>query len=147
MFDRLSRTTYLALGFLCVVLGVIGAFVPVMPSTIFFILAVGAFGKSDPVLEAKLLNHPRLGPTLRDWKESKSIRLRTKWIATSMIIPVFALSILAIERQWAQVVVGLTGVWVLWYIWTRKTTLLPDVEPSDIRSDELETQERETVSL
>jgi len=146
MFDRLSRTTYLMLGFLCVALGVIGAFVPVMPSTIFFILAVGAFGKSDPVLEAKLLNHPRLGPTLRDWKESKSIRLRTKWIATSMIIPVFALSILVIERQWAQVVVGLTGVWVLWYIWTRKTTRRPDLKLNDIGLEEPETPVRETVS-
>ncbi|MBL8061098.1 MAG: YbaN family protein [Chthonomonas sp.] len=123
MLNRLSRTTYLALGFLCVALGIIGYFVPVMPGTIFLILAVGAFGKSDPRLEAKLLNHPRFGPTLRDWKETKSIRLRTKWLATAVIIPTFVLSVLAISRPWAQVVVGLTGVWLLWYLWSRKTKL------------------------
>lgn len=127
VWDRIGRGTYLALGFLCVALGIIGAFVPVMPTTIFLILAVAAFGRSDPALEAKLLNHPKFGATLRDWKETKSIRLRTKVIAITTIIPVFALSICAISIPWAQVVVGLTGCWLVFYIWTRATKKEPTV--------------------
>lgn len=124
MWGRISRSTYLSLGFLFVGLGIIGVFVPLMPTTIFLILAVGAFGKSDPALESKLLNHPRFGPTLLDWKEHKSIRLRTKWIAVGTIIPVFALSIFAIPLIWVQMMVGMIGLCLIAYICTRRTKVV-----------------------
>jgi len=52
------RWLWFALGWLMVGLGVIGALLPVMPTTIFLILAVGCFARSSPKFEQRLLAHP-----------------------------------------------------------------------------------------
>jgi uncharacterized membrane protein YbaN (DUF454 family) len=82
---------WLALGFLCVGLGVIGAFLPVMPTTIFLILAASCFARSSPRLEAWLLDHPRFGASLRAWRAEGAIPLRGKIAASAGIAIGFGL--------------------------------------------------------
>lgn len=72
---------WLAAGWFFVLLGFAGALLPLMPTTIFLILAVGCFARSSPRLEAWLLDHPRLGPSLRAWRESRAIPARAKRLA------------------------------------------------------------------
>lgn len=64
-----------------VALGIIGAFLPVMPTTIFLIMAAWFFGRSSPKLEARLLADPRFGPTLIRWQEKGAISPRAKFYA------------------------------------------------------------------
>ncbi|MGE4429524.1 MAG: YbaN family protein [Sphingobium sp.] len=78
---RAVRVGWLILGLCCVVLGIIGAFLPLMPTTIFLILAAGCFTHSSPRLEAWLLNHPRHGPALRAWRAEGAIPRRGKQAA------------------------------------------------------------------
>lgn len=75
---RVIRTGWLLLGLLCVGLGLVGAFVPLLPTTIFMILAAGCFARSSPRLEAWLLDHPRFGPALRAWRAEGAIPLAGK---------------------------------------------------------------------
>ncbi|WP_449253643.1 YbaN family protein [Brevundimonas naejangsanensis] len=75
---RPMRAGWLALGLMFVGLGFIGAFVPLMPTTIFLILAAACFTRSSPRLEAWLLNHPRFGPTLRAWRAEGAVPRRAK---------------------------------------------------------------------
>ncbi len=70
---RLARWTWLVLGLSCVALGFVGAFVPLMPTTVFLIMAAACFARSSPRLEAWLLNHPRFAPTLRAWRRDRAI--------------------------------------------------------------------------
>ena len=79
------RGMWLAAGFLCVGLGFVGALVPLMPTTIFLILAAGCFARSSPRLEAWLLNHPRFGPSLWMWREQRAIPKGGKIAACSGI--------------------------------------------------------------
>ncbi|MCX8569266.1 MULTISPECIES: YbaN family protein [Hyphomicrobiales] len=82
-----KRGVYFALGLLMLLLGIIGAFLPVMPTTIFVILAAWCFGRSSPRFEAWLLGHPTFGPPLRAWREEGAIPRRGKLMAwTGMAI-------------------------------------------------------------
>lgn len=72
------RLVYLCLGWLMVATGIVGAFLPVLPTTPFLLLALWCFSRSSPKLEAWLLAHPRFGPSLRAWRQHGAIARRAK---------------------------------------------------------------------
>lgn len=73
-----SRAGYIALGCLFLLLGFIGALLPLMPTTVFLIAAAWAFSRSSPRLEAWLLTHRRFGPTLVAWRTNGAMSRRAK---------------------------------------------------------------------
>lgn len=75
------RRVYLVLGLAFVALGFIGAFVPVLPTTPFLIVAAACFTRSSRRLENWLLDHPQFGPTLRAWRERGAIPWKAKWMS------------------------------------------------------------------
>ncbi|CAD7041879.1 hypothetical protein REJC140_01064 [Pseudorhizobium endolithicum] len=79
------RIVYLSLGWLLVTIGLVGAFMPVLPTTPFLIMAVACFARSSPRLEAWLLNHPRFGGPLRDWREKGAVPRKAKIAAVAMM--------------------------------------------------------------
>jgi len=120
---RLIRPLYSAVGFALLGLGIVGVVTPGLPGTVFLILALWCFQRSNPRWEAWLLNHPRLGPPLREWDSTKSLRPRAK-IMISGVIALFTLGsargFLAVNPGLAVgiVVLGIIGVG---FILTRPT--------------------------
>ncbi|WP_149541144.1 YbaN family protein [Siccirubricoccus phaeus] len=96
---RPQRLALLGLGYLCLVLAAIGAVLPVMPTTIFLIIAAWAFGRASPTLQARLLNHPRFGPPLRAWRAHGVISRRGKRAALS-VMTVSWVAMTLIFRHW-----------------------------------------------
>ncbi|WP_332310095.1 YbaN family protein [Alteromonas sp. MB-3u-76] len=89
--DKISKPVFTALGVLFTLLGIIGAFLPVMPTTVFLIGALYCFTRSSPKLEQWLLNHPKYGATLSAWQKNGAISKRTKCIACcSMLLSFIA---------------------------------------------------------
>lgn len=81
---RGTRILYAAIGVVCVGLGVLGAILPVLPTTPFLLVALWAFSRGSTRLERWLLHHPRFGPRLVAWRENAVIPLAVKltaWIS------------------------------------------------------------------
>lgn len=69
------KALWLTLGFVGLGLGVIGVFVPGMPSTVFLLIALWGFSRGSQRFHDWLYNHPRLGPPLQAWREHRAIPL------------------------------------------------------------------------
>lgn len=117
----MTRQMNFLLGMLMVGLGVLGAFLPVLPSTCFFISAAYFFGKSSARMEAWVLNHPRFGYAVRSWQETRSIPLAGKIAATVAMSLSGVFLVISPAPFW----VVFSGLCVLvasaWYVLTRPT--------------------------
>ncbi len=78
---RGARTLYLAIGLVCVGLGVLGAVLPILPTTPFMLVALWAFSRSSSRLETWLLTHRVFGPRLHAWRAHHAIPLPVKLTA------------------------------------------------------------------
>ncbi len=106
----MHRKAYVGLGHVCVALGVVGAFVPIMPTVDFLIVAAACYAKGNPALRRKLLAHPRLGPPIRDWEEHRAVSRRGKLIGIAMVTVGIAVSIAwGVEATWLRVL--LAAIW------------------------------------
>ncbi|MFT4091978.1 MAG: YbaN family protein [Asticcacaulis sp.] len=104
------------LGLFFVALGVIGAFLPVMPTTIFLIIAAIIFAKSNPAWEAKIMEHPKYGPPIRDFRERGIIGPKAKCFAVGGMAVSSIISYFLIDGYWAfapAITCGLCAIYVL----------------------------------
>lgn len=79
------RYAYLTSGFLLVGIGVIGIFLPILPTTIFLILASACFMKSSPKANEWLKNNKFLGAYLRNYQDKTGLTLTAKVINISVL--------------------------------------------------------------
>lgn len=88
-----ARWAWHAAGCLMLLLAGIGAMLPLMPTTVFLLLALACFGRSSPRWAARLLAHPRLGPPLRQWQQHRVVPPYAKALAcTGMALGFVALT-------------------------------------------------------
>nr|CRH05399.1 conserved inner membrane protein of unknown function [Candidatus Magnetococcus massalia] len=124
MIDKVGSLGYLLLGWCFLVLGIVGAFLPVLPTTPFLLVALWAFGKSSPKLYNRLYNHPSFGPPLHRWVESGVISLRAKMAATGAILISFGilLSLYGVTTPWVWGVGGILLLVIL-FLLSRPSTV------------------------
>ncbi len=112
------RGFYIAAGVLCLGLAVLGAILPLMPSTVFVILAAFCFGKSSPRLETWLMENKVFGPSLRLWREKGAIPRVGKLAALGAFAISAASTLIFAPLPWslaAPIAAVFGGAW----IWTR----------------------------
>jgi uncharacterized protein len=116
------RWFWIGAGFFFVALGFIGAFVPVMPSTFFFIIAAWCFSRGSERWLNWLLALPTVGPLVRDYREGKGMPARAKLISVSMLTVAVLLSAWTLHTMYGRVgVLALGGVGA-WFILARVPT-------------------------
>ena len=74
----MTRPLWAAFGILSLGCGLAGIVLPLLPTTPFLLLAAWAFARSSPRLHDWLVGHPRLGPTIVQWREYGVIPPRAK---------------------------------------------------------------------
>lgn len=90
-----------ALGLLSLGLGVLGIFLPVLPTTPLLLLAAALFLRGNRNLYDWLLNHPELGPYIRNFMEHKAILLRVKVISVSLVWITLINCAIFVAEHWA----------------------------------------------
>lgn len=93
MIASMHRYLHLIIGWLCLALALVGAVLPLLPTTVFVLLAAFFFTKGSPRIRQWLLEHDQFGPAIRDWERSGAIAPRYKTIAVVMMAATFALSV------------------------------------------------------
>lgn len=107
MNSRTGRYLLIALGWLCILVGLIGVVVPGLPTTVFLLIAAWAFSKSSDRFQRWLLDHPRLGPPVIAWRERGAIPLKAKVLAIVMMAASLSIIVFYVASDWVlPMVVG-----------------------------------------
>ena len=108
-----------SLAMLFVLLAMIGVVVPGMPTVVFLLLAAWAGSHGWPQLERWLLQHPRHGGHIRQWREHGAIPRRAKCAASTMMLISIALISLSSAPDYVKIGVPLLLCGVLLWMWRR----------------------------
>lgn len=107
------------LGLVLLALGAVGIFVPLLPTTIFWILAAICFGRSDPRLQAWIFGHHRFGPGVEAFVQRGIMGRKAKLAAVGGILTSFALTWWLLPDSQTRMVLGGVLACVTLYIATR----------------------------
>jgi uncharacterized membrane protein YbaN (DUF454 family) len=103
----------------CLALGVLGVFLPVLPTTPFLLVAAWAAGRGWPQFEAWLLAHPRFGPPIRRWRDHRAVPRSAKWGASLTMLASAALLAASSAPLALKLAVPAVMVAVAWWLWRR----------------------------
>ena len=120
--DRSSTwraTAWRAAGAASVAIGIVNAFIPLLPTTVFLLLGAWAWGKGAPEWRARLLAHPRWGEPLRLWADGRQVSRRGKRMATVGIATSWCLSAVIIGPSIAVLGVGFALAALVAWLWSR----------------------------
>ncbi|MFW5450533.1 MAG: YbaN family protein [Methylophagaceae bacterium] len=121
MQTKLKNYLLIGLGWFFVILGAIGALLPLLPTTPFLILALACFSKSSPRFHKMLLNNKWFGPPLAQWEQTHTVRKKVKKKAALLIILTFGISIAILAgRIQLQIMLVCLCLILLGFVWRLK---------------------------
>ena len=104
------RVLLVALGTLSLVLGVIGIFVPGLPTTPFVLLAAACYARASRRFFGWLVSNPTFGPLVLEWHRHRSLPRRVKRLAIGTMCVSLGISIVFFVRPlWLQLAVAALG--------------------------------------
>jgi len=120
MSETITKCFFAVLGTLATTLGIVGLFLPLMPTTCFLIVAVWAFSRSNPAISEMILRNPQFGPAISNWVNHKSIDKNSKCTISFSIVIGFAITLLISTPSLVMSAFLLSGMlMLLLYINTR----------------------------
>ncbi len=114
------KISFLIIGWLSFALGVIGIFLPLLPTTPFLLLSTFCFSKGSPKVNDWIHSLPQIGQILREWENHRVIRLKAKITATLLLVPSVAYVCWRPNVPLiGKICLGLLAIGVLLFLWTR----------------------------
>ncbi|MFC3704400.1 YbaN family protein [Devosia honganensis] len=115
-----KRHLLTAVGIVMVGLAAAGAVLPLLPTTPFLLVAVACFSRSFPRLERWLLEHPKFGPPLENWRRSGAISSKAKWCAVLAMLGSYVILLMTTDfSPWIRAAVALVLACCAIFIMTR----------------------------
>jgi uncharacterized membrane protein YbaN (DUF454 family) len=113
------RWLFLLLAVASLALGLLGLFLPVVPTVPFVLLAAWAAARSSPRLLHWLETHPQFGPHIADWRRGGVVRRKAKWLATVLMAASAASMLLFVGPRWFVLAAIAVLAIVLAWLWRR----------------------------
>ncbi|MEC9482378.1 MAG: YbaN family protein [Halomonas sp.] len=114
--SRPSQIAYTSLAGVSFGLGVVGLFLPLMPTTCFMLLAVWLATKGSPRFALWIRSHPRFGPSIQAWEHERAIPRHAKTLAVSLLLVSCAILIAVLDslllRGILAVGLSLLALWI-----------------------------------
>lgn len=121
----MKKTLYNIAGTVALLLGIVGLFLPLLPTTPFLLLASACYMRGSERMHQWLMNQRHLGPYLRSYQQGRGIPLRAKITALALMWTSLTVSMWIIPLPWVRVLLLVPGVAVTVYLY-RMRTLMPD---------------------
>jgi len=121
MRTKIKHSLLIGLGWFFVILGAVGAILPLLPTTPFLIIALACFAESSPRFHRMLLANKWFGPPLALWESTKTIRHKIKVKVMMLIIVTFSISIFVLSgRIGLQLMLLSFCIILLTFVWRLK---------------------------
>lgn len=109
--SRWMRLLFLVAGSICVALGVVGLFLPLLPTTPFLLLAAACYARGSQRFYDWLLANRTFGPLIHEWRTHRSIPYRTKLSAIALMSATLAVSIVFfVDPMWLKIALAAMGL-------------------------------------
>ena len=110
------------LGSICLALGVIGIFLPLLPTTPFLLLSAALYFRSSEKLYQWLIHQKYLGTYIRNFREHRAIPLHAKIISVSLVWATLTYCAITVSEQiWLKILFLLLAIGITWHILSYKT--------------------------
>ncbi len=116
--SRPMRLVYLGLGTVCLGLGILGAVLPLLPTTPFILLSAACYARASDRFYNWLLNNRLFGPMIREWRRHRSIPFRVKVVSIVLMVLTLGVSIvLFVPNPYLQSALAALGVGLAVYLY------------------------------
>lgn len=123
------KTLYNIAGTVALLLGILGIFLPVLPTTPFLLLASACYMRGSKRMHRWLMSQRHLGPYIRNFQAGHGIPLRAKIAALALLWTSLSVSIWVVPLPWVRILLLVPGIVVTVYLY-RMRTLTGDADPS-----------------
>ncbi|EGQ9112622.1 YbaN family protein [Vibrio alginolyticus] len=120
---RIKRYFFNTVGGLCIVLGIAGIALPLLPTTPFILLASACFMRGSPAFHQWLHNHKTFGPILDNWHKHRAVTSKVRKRGAIFIALSFMVSIVVVPLVWVKI--GLLVMLIVLLSWFMR---LPVIE-------------------
>ena len=119
---RTLRWLLLAVGGLSVAIGIVGIFVPLLPSFEFFLLAAVCFGRSSPAAYRWLTTNRVFGKRFSDYRDKRGATVVTKVMTLATLWGGMGASVAVLQSPyWLDAVLAVVAIGVTWHVLALKT--------------------------
>ncbi len=116
----LKRLLLIIAGGISLALGILGIFLPLLPTTPFVLLTAYCWARSSPRFHAQLLASKRFGPMLYNWETNRVIPIKMKWLSTVMMNGAIFMTVFTLppEKWWLQITMSVISIGTSIWIWS-----------------------------
>ena len=123
----LARVCLLSLGALFSVIGAVGAFLPVLPTTPFMLVAAACFARSSPALHRRILTNRMFGQYVSQWQHDRTVPREARRKALGLVLLSFSLSIALVDGSGLRVMLVAIGLGLVCFLaWLPTTSEGPE---------------------